>query len=197
MFKSKELIDSVITRLSYLDDISSRSMFGGYGICQNQLIFGLISEGEFYLRANEKLEQTFINYGMKQLNYLNRGIPILMRYYLVDKTLWSNHARLQELVDLALQAAEEDKCIKERSRGKRLKELPNITLSLERLLWRAGVLNQKMLFELGAVQTYLKLKQISHNISTNILFALAAAIEGCHVARLTEHFKNHLLNSLD
>jgi len=197
MNKSKELIDSIFTRLNYLDDITSRSMFGGYGICQNQLIFGLISEGALYLRANEKLEQIFIDDKMKQLNYLNRGIPILMRYYLVDSVLWNDGDKFKMFVDLALQAAEEDKIGREKTKGYRLKELPNITLSLERLLWRVGILNPKMLFELGAVQAYLKIKQISQNVSTNILFALAAAIEGYHVARLTEHFKERLLNSLN
>lgn len=196
MNESRELVSRVIDRLSHLGVLTSRSMFGGYGICQNKIMFAIVSEDKFYLRANDELEPKFIDYGMEQLVYMNRGLPILMRYYHVNQDLWNDESQFTEFANQALTAARKDKLNKERYKSRRLKELPNITLSIERLLWRAGISDQENLFKLGAVKAFLMIKNISHNVSTDILFALAGAIEGCHSATLTESFRFNLLNSL-
>lgn len=133
---------------------------------------------------------------MEQLVYMNRGLPILMRYYHVYPSLWENDETFNTLSELSLLAAIEDKEYKENYRSDRLKELPNITLSLERLLWRAGIFDQENLFQVGAVKAFLMIKNIRHNVSTDILFSLAGAIEGCHAAALTKDFRYNLLNAI-
>ena len=196
MNKRTQLVNMVITRLSHLAPLTSRSMFGGYGICQNKVMFSLVSGDKFYLRGNDNLESQFIDSGMEQLVYMNRGLPIQMRYYYVYPSLWENDETFNTLSELSLLAAIEDKEYKENYRSDRLKELPNITLSLERLLWRAGIFDQENLFQVGAVKAFLMIKNIRHNVSTDVLFSLAGAIEGCHAAALTKDFRYSLLDAI-
>jgi DNA transformation protein len=196
MNKPKQLVDMVINRLNYLGDLTSRSMFGGYGICLDKVMFSLVADDKFYLRANEELEPNFINNGMKPLIYMNRGLPIVMRYFHIESSIWEDEQRLKEWVELSLSAAIKDKLNKDNAQSERLKELPNITLSLERLLWRAGIFNKDNLFKIGAVKAFLMVKSISHSISIDVLFALAGAIEGCHAAALTEDKRSHLLDEI-
>ncbi|MCO6524287.1 MAG: TfoX/Sxy family protein, partial [Candidatus Schmidhempelia sp.] len=85
-----------------------------------------------------------------------------------------------------------DKQNKLRLRESRLKDLPNMTLSLERLLMQIGVANINQLRELGAVQTFSRLKQYNKHLSVNVLYILAAAINGHHVAILSRDEKNKL-----
>lgn len=196
MKETRELVDLVIRRLSHLGSLTSRSMFGGYGICENKVMFSIVSENKFYLRANNDLEAKFIDLGMEQLVYVNRGLPILMRYYHVNSLLWEKEQEFNEFAGLSLAAAKEDKRNETHSKGHRLKELPNITLSIERLLWRAGIHDRECFYQVGAVKAFLMIKNISQNISVDVLFALAGAIEGRHSATLTENFRASLLNEL-
>ncbi len=166
-----------------LGKIATRSQFGGYGLLADGTMFAVIAEGELYLRATESLEPAFRERGMVNMTYLKRGIPMIMRYYWVDEGLWL--AR-QELFALALQAlleARKEINVKKYSNG-RLKDLPNIDASMERLLWRAGIQNSYDLRLLGARCTYLKLLQQQKGLGMKVLLALAGAISGYHHAAL-------------
>lgn len=70
---------------SSLGDITSRSQFGGYSIAANKTIFGLVSEGELYLRASKKDEKYFQRRDMPNLIYTKRGMPVPLNYFLVDE----------------------------------------------------------------------------------------------------------------
>lgn len=41
--------------LGHIDGISSRAMFGGWGIYLDKVIVGIIAEGELYLKADKGL----------------------------------------------------------------------------------------------------------------------------------------------
>lgn len=66
----------------------------------------------------------------------------------------------------------------------RLKDLPNLSASLERLLWRVGIKNASDLRLEGAKRCYLKLRALRGSLGINILLSLAGAISGYHYAAL-------------
>ncbi len=43
-------------RFDFLGKITVRSQFGGYGLLANGIMFAVVSDGELYLRANNKIE---------------------------------------------------------------------------------------------------------------------------------------------
>ncbi|TQI79977.1 regulator of competence-specific genes [Serratia fonticola] len=166
-----------------LGKIATRSQFGGYGLLADGTMFAVIAEGELYLRATENLEPAFRERGMVNMTYLKRGVPMIMRYYWVDEELWLARRELFMLAQQALREARKEITVKMSSNG-RLKDLPNIDASMERLLWRAGIQNSYDLRLLGARNTYLKLLQQQKNLGMKVLLALAGALSGYHQAAL-------------
>ncbi len=69
--------------------------------------------------------------------YSKRGVPITLRYYWVDESLWRER---NEQMGLAWQAVREarEAAAKASDHG-RLKALPNIDVNMERLLWREQI----------------------------------------------------------
>ncbi|MEH2920888.1 TfoX/Sxy family DNA transformation protein [Samsonia erythrinae] len=176
---------------SSLGNITSRSQFGGYSIAANKTIFGLVSEGELYLRASKKDEQHFQRREMINLIYTKRGIPVPLNYFLVDEALWQEPSQLLFLARVALAGAQYDKTV--RSANGRLKDLPNLNHDIERLLWKAGIQNVDELQHYGAKSSYLELRKIRSNLSVNVLLALAGAICGTHQAALPHPIRRELV----
>ncbi|MFZ1871847.1 MAG: TfoX/Sxy family DNA transformation protein [Chania sp.] len=175
-----------------LGKITTRSQFGGYGLLADGTMFAVIAEGELYLRATESLESTFRGRGMVNMTYLKRGAPVTMRYYWVDESLWQES---QELFALAWQAVCETRkeiTVKTRSNS-RLKDLPNIDVAMERLLWRAGIQSIYELRLLGARDCYLKLLQQQQGLGMKVLISLAGALAGYHHAALPASQKEELI----
>ncbi|AKJ42557.1 TfoX/Sxy family DNA transformation protein [Pragia fontium] len=193
---TKSLVKDVIGYFSELGELTSRSMFGGYGICKNKVMFGLVSDDKFYLRANKYLESVFISYGMSQFIYNKRGVPVLMKYYHVNESLWQNEEILKRFVTYALSSAMTDMEERLIQEYLRLKDLPNLNIGIERLLRQVGVRTREDLMHLGALRTYIKLREFKRDVKLDLLFSLAGAIKGCHVAALPNSLRNELIEQL-
>jgi len=181
--QSKKRISQSQQLFASLGNIRSRSQFGGYSLSANGIMFALISDGELYLRATLENEKQFCLMGMESLIYRKRGIPISLRYFKVGERLWKDPDCLVHLAKSSLEGMLNE--IKIRKNGDaRLKDLPNITLSLERLLWQVGISTSSELRAQGACTTYLKLCSVKQNIGLNVLMALEGAILGYHEAAL-------------
>ncbi|WP_024913557.1 TfoX/Sxy family DNA transformation protein [Chania multitudinisentens] len=166
-----------------LGKITTRSQFGGYGLLADGTMFAVIAEGELYLRATESLEPAFRGRGMVNMTYLKRGTPMTMRYYWVDEALWQEKRELFVLAWQAVCETRKEITMKTHSEC-RLKDLPNIDVTMERLLWRAGIQNIYELRLLGAKRCYLRLLQQQQGLSMKVLISLAGAIAGYHYAAL-------------
>lgn len=190
--RSAGKIAQVKDQFSALGKIATRSQFGGYGILADGIMFALITEGELYLRATASLEPAFRERGMVNMTYSKRGIPMVMRYYWVDEALWLARQELYTLAWQALREARKEVEMKKNSKG-RLKDLPNIDASMERLLWQVGIQNSYVLRLLGAQCTYLKLRQQQKNLGMKALLALAGAMSGHHHAALPSSRRDELI----
>ncbi|MBK5073728.1 TfoX/Sxy family DNA transformation protein [Budviciaceae bacterium CWB-B4] len=193
---TKQLVRSVIEHFSELGELTSRSMFGGYGICKGKVMFGLVSEDKFYLRANKKLEAVFATYGMNQFVYSKRGIPVLLKYYHVNESLWRSKEALRRFAAEALFAASSEMREKDTQEYVRIKDLPNLNLAIERMLRQAGIKSCEELFSLGAFQSFIKIREMKKGIKSDLLFSLAGAIEGCHVVTLPTALRDDLTEQL-
>ncbi|WP_392565765.1 TfoX/Sxy family DNA transformation protein [Utexia brackfieldae] len=175
-----------------MGNLSSRSMFGGYGILLDNVMFAWVFSDNLYLRANASFLAVFTDLQMLPLSLSTGGFSKLLHYYCVSETIWKNSVLLEKLLRLSISGAFEDKKIKLSLKENRLKDLPNMTLSLERLLIQIGIVNINQLKNDGALKVYYRLKQRNNNISINVLYILFAAINGYHVAVLSDEQKEHL-----
>jgi DNA transformation protein len=65
--KANEMCRNYVESLASTGDISSRKMFGGYGIFESGVMFALVnSEGELYMKANKSNMTRFEKAGSKK-----------------------------------------------------------------------------------------------------------------------------------
>ncbi|WP_258086355.1 TfoX/Sxy family DNA transformation protein [Xenorhabdus bovienii] len=178
--------------VSSLGKLKKKSQFGGFGLLLDGVLFAISSDGELYLRGNSHAEVLFKARGMEKFIFSKRGIPVTLRYYRVNESLWQDQKQLFEYVSLAYQYTMAE-IIDKQKMPLRLKDLPNLGMTLERQLWKVGISKVEELHVLGAKATYLKLQQHRKQTNVSILLALAGAIEGCHVAVLPEKIRDDLL----
>ncbi|RPH21712.1 TfoX/Sxy family DNA transformation protein [Buttiauxella warmboldiae] len=177
--------------LSPLGEISCRSLFGGYSLMVENVIFAMVSKGELYLRACEETEVYFVKRAAQPLLYTKRGRTIKLNYYRVDEGLWNDRQQLLQLSMGTLFSARREKS--RQKAQKRLKDLPNLTHNLEIMLWEAGIDNVRTLQAFGAKRTWIKLKSMKKGLGVQVLLALAGAIYGIHEAALPAAMRQELV----
>lgn len=177
--------------LAPLGDVGYRSQFGGYSLTVGDVVFAMVSEGELYLRACEESETYFAKKSAPALIYSKRGKPITLNYYLVDDELWQDKDKLLQLSTNALMTARRQKRVLKNQR--RLKDLPNLTSSIEIWLWEAGIADVRTLQAYGAKRSWIKLRSVKKSVGVKMLFALAGAISGTHEAALPAVQRQELL----
>lgn len=189
--KSDEIIKIFFTCFkNVFSSLNCRSMFGGYGICQQDIMFALVYDDRLYLRASKELQEIFFQHKMEPLILLNNNRPKLLQYYEVTEQLWSELEQLEKLLIASFSYAVQEK--QKKKEQLRLKDNPNISLHLEKLLNNALIMSIEELCAEGAVNVYYRLKKNSKNLSINVLYALEATIHGCHAAVLPQSRKDAL-----
>ena len=197
--KSKKRVLECLELFASLGNIRSRTQFGGISLSADRVMFALVSEGELYLRATRETEAHFCRKKMERLVYRKRGMDVQLRYFKVSQRQWHEPETLCQLAKLSLQGMLRDIEMKKNSEAVRLKDLPNLSLALERMLWQVGIENSGDLRTQGACHTYLKLCAIKKkNLGLHVLMALEGAILGFHEAalpmasrELLTHWFNH------
>ena len=79
--EEKEFTSYVVELMQSIGPVSSRAMFGGYGIFLEGLMFGLVAESVLYLKADKESENEFKVKGLEQFTYNKKGKEFKMSYY--------------------------------------------------------------------------------------------------------------------
>ena len=86
--------------------------------------------------------------------------------------------------------------MKRSTANRRLRDLPNMQLTLERMVKKAGVGDVETFLELGAPAVYSKVKQAYGNdIDVKLLWKFAGAVDGVHWKLIQEPKKRQLLDN--
>lgn len=62
-------VQHLLDLLSSFGDVSARRMFGGYGIYREGLMFGLVADEVFYLKADEVTKAVFEEAGLEPFRF--------------------------------------------------------------------------------------------------------------------------------
>jgi DNA transformation protein len=57
--------DFILDQLQDLPDLECRAMFGGHGLYQDEIFFGIIAKGRLYFKTDEKSAALYRRRGMK------------------------------------------------------------------------------------------------------------------------------------
>jgi DNA transformation protein len=95
--------------LDPIEGITSRAMFGGYGIYKDGLIFAIIDDNELYLKGVGKAVIVFENAGSEQFSYQGKKGIVKMCYWKVPSDIIDDKEKLIHWASIAIESAKEDK----------------------------------------------------------------------------------------
>ncbi|PKH24242.1 competence protein TfoX [Enterobacterales bacterium CwR94] len=178
---SKDRVIQAKNRLAELGTIASRTQFGGYSLSVDKKVFAVVMDGELYLRACEETLPWFTARRLVQLVIRKRGLFVQLNYFRVDPALWAS-PQLIELSQLSLNAVYQEES--ERKQVQRFKDMPNMGMRMELLLFQAGITSIDMMKALGAKRCWIRLRQCNPHLGIHTLLAIQGAILGTHQAAL-------------
>lgn len=175
------------------DTLKARSMFGGFGLFVDDVMFAVLVDNGIALRSNTALLPSYLSLGMVPYCYQKKGFPVTTSYYLVPKATCEDIDHVLSLARESLQHAKHDKLASVQKK-KRLKDLPNMRLATERMLKKAGIVSVEQLQNVGASGAYNAIR-ISHDVEpkTQLLWALEGAIKGMHWSLVSQERRKQLL----
>ncbi len=95
--------------------ITSRSMFGGYGIYQYGNFFALIADGELYFKVDDTTYKDYENRGSHPFRYSKGPKEVTLGYWTLPEQIMENKEALLDWVERAVIVAKKAKAPKVRS----------------------------------------------------------------------------------
>ena len=95
---SNQVAEQLAEKLSSIDGITMKRMFGGSGVFHNDKMFGLVdSKGNAFLKADESIKAQLQAKGSEQHSR--------MPYYSIPDEIFANHSELQGWAEKAIKAS--------------------------------------------------------------------------------------------
>jgi len=173
-----------------------RSMFGGIGLFVENAMYALIVDEKFFIRGGEGLDECFVRLNCEKFLHKKRQSTVLVNYYDVTALFYSGSGELDHLIERSILCAIEHKKYKNSLESRRLRDLPNLHLTLERMLKRSGIADVTTFYDYGAEKTFMLVKdKHGPHVNEQLLWKFAGAIDGVHWMLLPESRKKGLLEA--
>ena len=83
--------------MGHISGITSRRMFGGYGIYKDKVFFGLIAEGILYFKVGASTQREYEKRNSKPFTYSRKnGKVVTMSYWEVPEEIMNGREHLEE-----------------------------------------------------------------------------------------------------
>ncbi len=175
-------------------EYQKRSMFGGIGLFTDDAMFALVSNDCCYLRGGNGLDEVFTQLNCEKYKHVKKQTTATVNYYDVTDLFESGYAGLDELVQKSIEYAIKERKYQKSSASRRLRDLPNMQLTLERMVKKAGVDDVETFLELGPVKVFNKVKvAYGNDVDVKLLWKFAGATDGVHWKLIQEPRKKQLL----
>lgn len=175
-------------------DFQKRSMFGGTGLFKDEAMFALLSADRIFIRGGDKLDEQLIELNCEKYRHVKKQTTATVNYYDITELFSEKHERLEELVEQSIQFSVSQRQYKRSSANRRLRDLPNMQLTLERMVKKAGIEDVDSFLEMGAPAVFSRVKEAyGSDVDVKLLWKFAGAIEGIHWKLIQEPRKRQLL----
>lgn len=188
----KTLAVNIKQEFSCIEDISLRSFFGGFSLNSESVMFAWVDQNDVYLRAHDKYRSMFVELGMQPLDLVFDGSHKLLDYYKASDALRQDRKKLHDIVKMVIEYAKQDLDEKVARYQSRLKSLPNMTVSLEKLMVSSDITDIETFKEVGYLETFYRIKSKNPKLSINVLFGLYGALHDRHVGTLSSETKEEI-----
>lgn len=86
--------------LSDIDGITSRAMFGGWGIYKDGKIFAIIADGKLYFKVGDINRRDFEKRGSGPFTYMGKGgKPYAMSYWELPEDVMENKVEISDWIE--------------------------------------------------------------------------------------------------
>ncbi|MDX1301059.1 TfoX/Sxy family DNA transformation protein [Photobacterium sp.] len=174
-----------------------RSMFGGTGVFINGAMYAILTDTSFFLRGGGDLDKKLVASGCVKFKHIKRSTTAVVNYYDITQLFLRDAKKCSALVNESIDISRKEKAFKTSEQSKRLRDLPNMRLTLERMVKKAGIPDVSSFVTLGAAEVYRKVRSTHGNdVDVKLLWMFAGAIDGCHWTLLKEEQKQSLLSAI-
>ncbi len=90
MSEQQAFATHIVDLLAEFGPCTAKRMFGGHGLFHQDLMFGLIANGEFYLKADDETREQFLAEGSEAFTYYKQDKPIQLSYYLAPDAFFED-----------------------------------------------------------------------------------------------------------
>ena len=105
MPSDKSVCDYFTARLTPMGPVTGRSMFGGFGIFMDGLMFGLIAYDEIYFKVDDDNRSDYDAAGSRPFTYEGKSKPVEMSYWKIPEPVAEDDANLIAWAESAYNAA--------------------------------------------------------------------------------------------
>lgn len=101
--------DRIVHQLNQVAPVTARSMFGGYGLYADGIMFALIAYATLYFKVDDDNLVDYLEAGMGPFLYERHGKTIQMSYYQLPETVLEEPVALLNWIEKAQTAARRSK----------------------------------------------------------------------------------------
>lgn len=185
-----------VNYISQFGDFQKRSMFGGIGIFQSDAMFALVAGDKLFIRGGKELDQKFIQSNCEKYRHVKKQTTATVNYYDVSSLYNDNATLLADLINQSIDFSVSQRKAQKSPSNRRLRDLPNMQLTLERMVKKSGIEDVDTFFDLGAAEVFKHVKQIYGNdVDVKLLWKFAGAIDGVYWKLIPAAKKQQLLES--
>ncbi|MCY9872378.1 TfoX/Sxy family DNA transformation protein [Vibrio barjaei] len=178
-FKS---LDDVYSFFAKHGEVNLKTMFGAYGIFVDTYMVALLNDSTLYVRSCEETDKYIGHPEYKKYAYVKGISEVQTNFHTIPSELLQNEDTAYVIGKAIFEAAKIAKCEKIASMKdpKRLRDLPNMKLSTERLLKKSGINGVADLHSLGTVDAFKRIQQVNKSATMTLAYSLEGAIQGVH-----------------
>ena len=103
--EQREYVAHIVDLLQFIGLVESKSMFGGFGMFLEGLMFGLVAGNELYLKVDTQNLQDYEDLGLQAFSFEKNGRQIKMSYYQAPEEAMEDAELLSDWASNAYDAA--------------------------------------------------------------------------------------------
>jgi DNA transformation protein and related proteins len=171
-----------------------KSVFGNTGIFYRGVMFAQIDETRLFLRGGNGLDDRLRSLGCTNYVHVKKQSCSEMNYFDVSDLLLSKHYQIRDLITCSYRSALKERQDRQLTTMKKLRELPNMNMTLERMLKRVSILDTKMLNEVGPAYAFVAIKKhYGRSSDVRLLWKFYGALNGIYWELVEENEKQRLM----
>ncbi|MGR6840151.1 TfoX/Sxy family DNA transformation protein [Aliivibrio wodanis] len=180
-----------------LGHFNKRSMFGGVGLFTDEAMFSLVTEGRLYVRGGGEVDAQFEKLGCERFKHVKKTTIATVNYFDISELFEKKPTLLLTIIKEAMDNSRAEREFKKSKENRRLRDLPNMQLTLERMVKKSGVPDVDAFLEIGAVDVFRKVNHAyGGDVDVKLLWKFAGAESGVHWTLLQDPAKKALLRQV-